>query len=190
MELRQLEHFVAIAEEGSFTRAAHRVHIVQSGLSVSVQALEKELNTQLFERTTHHVALTDAGRAMLPHALQTLESAAAHTAAVVDASEGLRGTLRLGLMQSLTLVNVAELIARFHRERPLVAIQPRPAVGGLASLVEDVRVGTLDVAFVAVDAAATRGVHAALDVRTPRAGVSHRAPPGGPKVVRVARLRE
>ena len=77
MELRQLEHFVAIAEEGSFTRAAHRVHIVQSGLSVSVQALEKELNTQLFERTTHHVALTDAGRAMLPHALQTLESAAA-----------------------------------------------------------------------------------------------------------------
>ena len=158
------------------------MHIVQSGLSVSVQALEKELNTQLFERTTHHVALTDAGRAMLPHALQTLESAAAAHAAVVDASEGLRGTLRLGLMQSLTLVNVAELIARFHRERPSVAIAPRPAVGGSASLVEDVRVGTLDVAFVAVDAAATRGVHVRPLTSEPRrAGASHRAPPGGPK---------
>ena len=191
MELRQLEHFVAIAEEGSFTRAAHRVHIVQSGLSVSVQALEKELNTQLFERTTHHVALTDAGRAMLPHALQTLESAAAARAAVVDASEGLRGTLRLGLMQSLTLVNVAELIARFHRERPLVAIQPRPAVGGSASLVEDVRVGTLDVAFVAVDAAATREVHVRPLASEPlvlACPTEHRL--AAQKVVRVARLRD
>ena len=158
MELRQLEHFVAIAEEGSFTRAAHRVHIVQSGLSVSVQALEKELNTQLFERTTHHVALTSmpAGpcsptlyrrlRAPPPHALRWSMQA--------------RGSVEpygLGSCKSLTLVNVAELIARFHRERPLVAIQPRPAVGGSASLVEDVRVGTLDVAFVAVDAAATCG---------------------------------
>jgi len=106
VELRHLEHFVAVAEERSFTRAASRVHLVQSALSVSVQSLERELDTRLFERTTHQVALTDAGQALLPEARRTLGAAAAARSAVTDANEGMRGTLRLGLMQSLTLVDV------------------------------------------------------------------------------------
>jgi DNA-binding transcriptional LysR family regulator len=158
MELRHLENFVAVAEEGSFTRAASRVHVVQSALSVSIQSLERELATRLFERTTHQVALTDAGQALLPEARRTLEAAAAARSVVVDATAGMRGTLRLGLMQSLTLVDVAGLIARFHRERPLVTIQPRPATGGSASLVEEVGRGTLDVAFVATGGQSVRAV--------------------------------
>jgi DNA-binding transcriptional LysR family regulator len=158
MELRHLENFVAVAEEGSFTRAASRVHLVQSALSVSIQSLEKELAARLFERTTHHVALTDAGQALLPEARRTLEAAAAARSAVADANEGMRGTLRIGLMQSLTLVDVAGLIARFHRERPLVTIQPRPATGGSASLAEEVGRGTLDVAFIATGGPSFRNV--------------------------------
>lgn len=158
MELRHLENFVAVAEEGSFTRAASRVHLVQSALSVSIQSLERELAARLFERTTHRVALTDAGQALLPEARRTLEAAAAARSAVVDANEGMRGTLRLGLMQSLTLVDVAGLIARFHRERPLVTIQPRPATGGSASLAEEVGRGTLDVAFIATGGPSVRNV--------------------------------
>jgi DNA-binding transcriptional LysR family regulator len=158
MELRHLENFVAVAEEGSFTRAASRVHLVQSALSVSIQSLEKELATRLFERTTHQVALTDAGQALLPEARRTLEAAAAARSAVVDANEGMRGTLRLGLMQSLTLVDVAGFIARFHRERPLVTIQPRPAAGGSVSLAEEVGRGTLDLAFIATGGPSVRNV--------------------------------
>jgi DNA-binding transcriptional LysR family regulator len=158
MELRHLENFVAVAEEGSFTRAASRVHLVQSALSVSIQSLEKELAARLFERTTHQVALTDAGRVLLPEARRTLEAAAAARSAVADANEGMRGTLRLGLMQSLTLVDVAGLIARFHRERPLVSIQPRPATGGSASLAEEVGRGTLDAAFIATGGPPVRNV--------------------------------
>jgi DNA-binding transcriptional LysR family regulator len=158
VELRHLEHFVAVAEERSFTRAASRVHLVQSALSVSIQSLERELDTRLFERTTHQVALTDAGQALLPEARRTLEAAAAARSAVTDANEGMRGTLRLGLMQSLTLVDVAGLIARFHRERPLVVIRPRPATGGSASLAEEVGRGTLDAAFIATGGPSVRNV--------------------------------
>lgn len=148
MELRQLEHFVAVAEERSFTRASRQVHLGQSALSVSVRSLERDLGTRLFDRTTHAVELTDAGRALLPEARRTLEAASAARTAVVKAEDGMRGTLRLGLMQSLSIVDVAGLLARYHRERPEVEIRPRPARGGSRSLADDVRSGHLDAAFV------------------------------------------
>ena len=74
MELRQLEHFVALAEEGSFTRAAKRMHIAQSGLSMSIRALEQELGTRLFERRTRRIALTPPAQAMLPEARRAIAS--------------------------------------------------------------------------------------------------------------------
>jgi len=128
MELRQLENFVAVAEERSFTRAA--AACIRSSRRCRFDPVaRKGVDTRLFARTTHQVALTDAGQALLPEARRTLEAVAAARSAVAEANEGMRGTLRLGLMQSLTLVDVAGLIARFHQERPLVTIQPRPATG-------------------------------------------------------------
>jgi DNA-binding transcriptional LysR family regulator len=150
VELRHLEHFVAVAEERNFTRAARRLHLVQSALSVSIRSLEHELGAQLFERTTREVRLTDAGRVLLPEARRTLDAAAGAQAAVFGAQSGLRGTLRLGMMQVIGVADVGSLIARFHRERPLVDIQPRTAPGGSAALTSDVRRGALDAAFVAV----------------------------------------
>ena len=150
MELRHLEHFVAVAEERNFTRAARRLHLVQSALSVSIRALERELHAQLFERTTREVRLTDAGRLLLPEARRTLDAAAAAQAVVLGAQAGLRGTLRLGMMQVIGVADIGSLIAQFHRERPLVDIKPRTAPGGSAAMISDVRGGALDAAFVAV----------------------------------------
>jgi DNA-binding transcriptional LysR family regulator len=150
VELRHLEHFVAVAEERNFTRAARRLHLVQSALSVSIRSLERELHAQLFERTTREVKLTNAGRVLLPEARRTLDAAATAQAAVFGAQAGLRGTLRLGMMQVISVADVGSLIARFHRERPLVDIRPTTAPGGSAQLISDVRHGTLDAAFVAV----------------------------------------
>lgn len=150
MELRRLEHFVAVAEEGSFTRAARRVHVVQSALSVSVRALERELGAQLFERTTHRVELTDAGAALLPEARLTLAAAERARDAVSDVKGAVRGTLRIGIMQSLTIFDLASFLVAFHHLHPGVEIRPRPAVGGSAALVDEVHHGQLDMAFVSV----------------------------------------
>jgi DNA-binding transcriptional LysR family regulator len=145
MELRQLEHFVAVAEEGQFTRAARRCHIVQSGLSASVRALERELGADLFARSTRHVELTEAGRALLPEARRAL-SAAASAADAVAAVEGLvRGKLSLGIMQSTGAIDLPALLGRFRAAHPNVEIRLRQA--GSATLANEVREGRLEVAF-------------------------------------------
>ena len=150
MELRHLEHFVAVAEEGSFTRGAARVHVVQSALSVSIRGLERELGVRLFDRTTHRVAMTDAGLALLPEARRTLAAADGALEAVAAVRGVRRGVLRVGIMQSLVAVDLASLLARFAGDHPDVEIRLSPAIGGSAALAEDVRQGALDVAFLAL----------------------------------------
>jgi DNA-binding transcriptional LysR family regulator len=150
MELRQLEHFVAIAEDESFTRAARRLGYVQSALSVSVRSLERELAVKLFDRTTHRVHLTDAGRSLLPAARSTLASAQAVRDEAAAVNGVIRGRLRIGAMQAMTVVNMPRLLGRFHREHPDVEITMRPAAGGAAALLSEVADGELDLALVAV----------------------------------------
>jgi len=146
VELRQLEYFVAVAEECHFTRAARRMHVAQSGLSASIRALEVELGAPLFLRTTRQVELTQAGRALLPEArraLGTIESARDAVAAVQGL---LRGTLSVGSLQCLHVVHLPAVLARFHEIHPGVEIRMRQS--GNAELVEEVRAGRLDLAFV------------------------------------------
>ena len=130
MELRHLEHFVAIAQEGSFTQAARRLHLSQSALSISIRALERDLGARLFERTSHDVALSDAGQALLPEARRILGCVDIARKVVGDVGSGLRGVFRVGVLQALPLVDLAEILARYHQERPLVEIRPMPAHGG------------------------------------------------------------
>ena len=150
MELRQLEHFVAVTEESSFTAAARRLHVVQSTLSVSIRTLEREIGARLLERTTHRVRLTDAGRALLPEARNALAAVEAARDAVAAVQGGVRGTVRIGILNSLRLIDFATVLTRYHDERPLVQIVPRTAVGGSAELVAGVLDGTIDLAFTAL----------------------------------------
>jgi DNA-binding transcriptional LysR family regulator len=148
MELRQLEHFIAVAEERHFTRAAQRVHIVQSGLSASIRSLEAELGTPLFVRTTRRVELTEAGRALLGEARRVLAAAESARDAVAGVQEMLRGTLSVGIMQAHGVVDLVGLLGRFHREHSGVEISLRQA--GSSVLADAVREGSLDLAFVAL----------------------------------------
>jgi DNA-binding transcriptional LysR family regulator len=161
MELRHLEHFVAVAEERSFTRAAARLHLVQSALSVSVRALEKELGGRLFDRTTHRVELTDAGQALLTEARITLASAEAARDAVAAVHGGLRGTVRVGIMQALSLIDLPCLLTEYNRARPEVQLVLSGMHGGSADLTRDVLEGRLDLAFAALPG----GYPAGLSVR-------------------------
>jgi DNA-binding transcriptional LysR family regulator len=158
MELRRLEHFIAVAEEGSFTRAARRIHLVQSGLSVSIRALEEELGATLFDRTTHRVQLTNAGRALLPEARATIAAAQRARDAVDAVNGGLAGVLHVGILQSLSIIDLASLLARFRHERPGVALHPKASDGGSTELVAQVASGELDLAFVSLPSRSYPGV--------------------------------
>jgi DNA-binding transcriptional LysR family regulator len=151
MELRQLTVFVAVAEEASFTRAADRLHMVQSAVSASVRALERELGTALFDRTTRRVELTDTGDALLPEARQVLSAVNAAREAVDQVSGGLRGTLRLGTMQGQAMrpISVPRLVAGFRAEHPGVEVHVSHT-GGSVAMAEEVRTGRLDLAFVSL----------------------------------------
>jgi DNA-binding transcriptional LysR family regulator len=156
MELRQLEHFVAVAEEAHFSRAADRENIVQSGLSASIRSLERELGTRLFDRTTRRVELTESGRALLPEARRVLGAAATAREAVAGVEGLQRGTLSLGIMQSLVVVQLPALLARFHSTHPAIDIGLRQA--GTTVLVREVREGKLELAFASLPEKAPAGL--------------------------------
>jgi DNA-binding transcriptional LysR family regulator len=148
MELRHLDYFVAVAEERNFTRAAARLHIVQSAVSAAIKSLERELGAPLLERTSKRVVLTDAGAALLPKARATLDAARDARDAVDEVRGGLRGTLRIGMMTSVSLIDVPALIGRYHQRYPGVDLQLAAAPSGSRTLVEAVADGAYDMAFV------------------------------------------
>ncbi|MFL4902317.1 LysR substrate-binding domain-containing protein [Streptomyces sp. MMS24-I2-30] len=145
MELRHLQHFVAVAEDQHFTRAAERLMVSQSGLSASIRSLERELRAPLFVRTTRRVTLTEAGRALLAEAERILAQVRAAHEAVAAVQGVLRGTLALGTEQCIAGVHVAGLLAAFRRRHPDVEILLRQT--GSGALAEEVAAGRLDLAF-------------------------------------------
>ncbi|WP_328608572.1 LysR family transcriptional regulator [Amycolatopsis sp. NBC_00345] len=147
METRQLEYFVAVAEELSFTRAAQRLFTVQSTVSATIRTLETELGTTLFDRSTRRVALSVAGRAFLPEAKTALEAVDRARSVVQEASAGLRGSLRIGTMTSVSALDLPALLGAFHAQHPLVDMHVTVSMTGSTGLAEDIRHGRLDVAL-------------------------------------------
>ncbi|MEY2447533.1 MAG: hypothetical protein QOH79_1009 [Acidimicrobiaceae bacterium] len=146
VELRQLAHFVAVVEEQTFTRAAARSHLSQSALSSSIRSLERELDAALFLRTTRRVALTEAGRALLPNARRALEAARDAGASVHATKGALGGSLSVGGIQTRLAIDQAELLARFRERHPAVSL--KYTMGVSAALTDEVRAGRIDAAFV------------------------------------------
>ena len=156
MELRQLEHFVAVANERHFTHAAELLQISQSGLSASIRALETELGAPLFIRSTRRVELTAAGTALLEESHRTLASAAAARDAVLAVRGVVGGSLSVGSEQCLGVVDVPRELASFRAGHPRVRV--RLGFAGTTALVADVAAGRLDLAVVAVCGTAPVGV--------------------------------
>jgi DNA-binding transcriptional LysR family regulator len=158
VELRQLEQFVAVAEEAQFTRAARRLLIAQSALSTSIKALEREVGARLFDRTTRKVELTPAGQAFLVEARRTLAAAAGARDVVRNLDGVLRGRLDVGGVETEPVYSQACLLATFARRHPAVDIRyVRDSTTALVGAVGEAR---LDVAFVAFPTPPPAGVHA------------------------------
>jgi DNA-binding transcriptional LysR family regulator len=146
MELRQLEYFVAVAEEASFTRAADRVHISQPGVSSQVRQLERELGAPLFDRTGRAPGLTTAGQAALGPARAALASVDAVRTAVDEVNGLVRGQLTVGMVTACTVTPLFEALAAFHRAHPGIGINLLE--DNSDRLVEQVRAGTTDLALI------------------------------------------
>ncbi|MFD6315145.1 LysR family transcriptional regulator [Streptomyces nigra] len=175
MELRQLEYFVAVADERSFTRAAERVHISQSGVSAQIRQLERELGAELFDRSARAVTLTVAGKAALEHARAALAAAGAVGQAVGEVTGLIRGRLTVGMVSGCTLTPLFDALAAFHRAHPGVELSLLEDSSD--RLTEGVRDGTLDTALIGAAATAPEGLDA-LTVISERLVVA--VPPGHP----------
>jgi DNA-binding transcriptional LysR family regulator len=147
MDTRQLEYFVAVAEELNFTRAASRLFTVQSTVSASIHSLEVDLGTTLFDRSSKRVALTAAGESLLPEALAAIEAIDRVRSAAALSRAGIRGRLRIGILISVDFLDLAGMFGAFHADHPLVDLQLGPSPSGSTGLADDVRRGRIDVAF-------------------------------------------
>jgi DNA-binding transcriptional LysR family regulator len=188
MELRQLEYLVAVADDGSFTRAAERLHVAQPGGSAQIRRLERELGQPLLDRTGG-VRPTAAGAAVLPHARAALAAVASVRQAVAEVTGLLRGRAALGVVTSYSAPDVPALLAAFHRRHPGVEITLTEGVSD--ALVAALRDGTLDLALVSVPASGLTG----LDTRTVTdeafvAAVAHTHPLAARRPITVPALRD
>ncbi|GII76440.1 LysR family transcriptional regulator [Sphaerisporangium rufum] len=187
--MRQLEYFVAVAEERSFTRAAARLHVSQPGISAQIRRLERELGQELLDRSARGTGLTKVGAAVLPYARAALEAAAGARLAVDEMTGLLRGQVAIGTIPSCPALDLPGLLAGFHKAHPAVEVTLREATS--AALVDDLRAGLLDLAFAALTPATPAGLstHDVTDERVV-AAVAPDGPLAGVTTITVAGLRD
>jgi DNA-binding transcriptional LysR family regulator len=150
MELRQLEYFVAVAEEANFTRAAERVHISQSGISAQVRRLEQQLGAELIDRSARTATLTPAGSAALEHARAVIAAAGAVQQAVDEVTGLLRGRLVVAMVTACTVRPLFDALSAFHATHPGVELSLLEDASD--RLLELVRNGQADLALTGVAA--------------------------------------
>jgi DNA-binding transcriptional LysR family regulator len=151
MELHQLRCAVAVADHGSFTKAAQVLHLTQPALSYVINRLEGELGTLLFERLRRGVAITAAGHALLEPARLTLAEADRTRAAVTAVTGLVAGSVHVGSVR-LTMAVVADLVAAFHGRHPDVSVVLHEPLSDV-EVVDSVRDGRFDLAVIRTSAA-------------------------------------
>ena len=156
MEIRQLRAFTAIAETGTFTAGAQRVHVTQAAVSMQIRQLELELGAPLFVRAPRRVILTEAGEALLERARRILREHDVAVAEIAELAGAERGRLRVGSASAMVSADPLPQILKELRER-----HPRAEVtivsGTSEALVRQILAGELDMAFVSLPVEA-RGI--------------------------------
>lgn len=122
MSLRQMEYFVAVVEEASFTRAAELLHVTQPALSHQIKALEREVGGALLERLPRGVRLTPMGRAFLPHAERSVRSAAQARRAARAAAGVEGGELHIATVHAIAVGILPDVFARWRVTHPGVGL--------------------------------------------------------------------
>lgn len=140
-----MRYVLAVADAGSFTRAAERCHVTQSALSHQIAALERELGVRLFARTSRSVRTTEAGEAFLRSARLAVRAADRAREDAAAAAGEVVGSLRLGVIPTVTAVDVPAVLAAYRVAHPGARVELR--AGNSDELVGAIRRGDLDVAL-------------------------------------------
>ena len=146
MDMKQLEYFVAIAEEGNLTAAAKKLLISQPPLSYQMKMLEEELGVVLLERGSRRTTLTDAGRALYTRAKTLLDLADVTKRELQDMGRGLRGTLSLGTVSSSGYALLSKRMVEFHNRYPNINFDVHDK--NTFQLIEMIKNGVLELAIV------------------------------------------
>ena len=133
----------------NFSRAAQRVHVVQSALSTSVGKLEKELGVELFDRSRQQIKITPAGELFVEHARRVIHAARLAKDSISDYRGQLSGVVEFGSLISTSTLDMPKILGEFHRDYPLVQIRLRNCPPGRAAHLPAIADGSLDLAFVA-----------------------------------------
>jgi DNA-binding transcriptional LysR family regulator len=149
MELRHLTYFLAVAEHLNFSRAAEQLKVAQPAISQQIRALEVELGVPLFDRVNRRVALTEAGRALIPHARQILAAVEAARNEIHEQNSLTRGKASLGAPPTVSTHLLPQQLVRFRKKYPGLEVSLREA--GTESLLKLVEASKLDLAIVAAD---------------------------------------
>ena len=156
MEIRQLRSFIAIAELGTFTAAALRVHVTQAAISMQIRQLENELGARLFVRAPRRVMLTEAGEHLLHRARQILRDHDAALDEIAELAGAERGRLRIGSASAAVTTDVLPKLLKEVRKQHAGA-EITVLSGTSEALVQQILGGEVDVAFVSLPVEA-RGI--------------------------------
>jgi LysR family hydrogen peroxide-inducible transcriptional activator len=148
MELQQLRYFCAIAETGSFSRAAQQTHVSQPSLSQQIRKLEDELGARLFDRLGRTIRLTELGRAFLPRARAVLRELESARSDVVERKASISGPVCVGVIPTIAPYYLPPVLAAFSRKCPQAHVTVIEEITPL--LLERLRAGSMDVAIVAL----------------------------------------
>jgi DNA-binding transcriptional LysR family regulator len=147
MELRHLRYFIAVAESGSFSRAAMRLFIAQPPLSTQIRQLEVELDATLFVRTARGVTLTTAGEALLVKARALVAGVEELPSLIRPGKAAPRRSLRIGIIPSVLHTALPEIVARLGAEE---GIDIEPVEVSSAGQLAELEAGRLDFGFVRI----------------------------------------
>ena len=142
MDLRHLQTFKTIADEGSFVKAADKLQYAQSTLTLQIQQLEEELGIELFDRQRKKIQLTPAGQALLVHAVHVLSQVEQMHQDIRDLATGESGHLRVGLIEPVAQLYLPEVLESFCRCYPRIRLTVE--VLGTMIVPERVATGSLD----------------------------------------------
>src|SRR6266704_117784 len=148
MEIHQLRYFCAVAEAGSFSRAAEQSHISQPSLSQQILKLEDELGTRLFDRLGRSVRLTELGKTFLPRARAVLRELEAAKGDVVEGKEFTGGPITVGVIPTVAPYFLPPRLTAFSRKFPQVRLTIVEEITPV--LLDRLRSGTIDVAILAL----------------------------------------
>ena len=148
MELHQLRYFCAVADTGSFSRAAEQSHVSQPSLSQQILKLESELGARLFDRLGRSVRLTDLGKTLLPRARAVLRELEAAKGEVIERKDFIGGSVNVGVIPTIAPYFLPPVLSSYTREFPQVRLTVLEEITPI--LLERLRSGTIDVAILAL----------------------------------------